>query len=122
MTVDRAQIFQEVTQRNALRRSAGLPPLDVKAAYAQEIARRNLIEYREFCEKHRDLRRHIRDQIIEDFTVEHGRMPSSAGGMWLIETKTQTRFENELFVRFGVKKPVPPIGQVVSYGEDRGKT
>lgn len=122
MTVDRAQIFQEVTQRNALRRSVGLPPLDVKAAYAQEVQRRSLIEYRDFCEQHRDLRRFIRDQVVEDFVVEHGRQPSSAGGAWLIEAKTQNLFERELFVRFGRKKPDPIENQVIPYGEDRGPT
>ena len=75
---DRGAIFADVLARNALRREAKLPLLDVRREY-ERIVEQAL--WREHVERHYE---EVRAQVLDDLRKRLGREPLSAGGRWAV--------------------------------------
>lgn len=99
--MDRAEILSHILRRNALRRDAHLPPLDVPAEYHRAVT---LAHWRVVCDEHYD---RVRDEVVEHLRRKHGRDHRlSAGGRWLIEAMVA----RELQERFGAFPPHGMLG------------
>ena len=83
LMVDRAAIFSSILARNALRRGAQLPQLDVRATFEREVEHALWIEH---VERHHA---EVRAQVLDDLRQRFGREPLSAGGRWAISALTQ---------------------------------
>ena len=84
--VDRAGIFAELCRRNALRREAHLPRLNIRAEYEHLV---NVAKWRHICQEHYV---HTRAEVLAEQRVRHG--PGwgfSAGGRWAVEIFTAQR-------------------------------
>jgi hypothetical protein len=90
--MNRAAILTNILKRNALRREAHLPPLDVAAEYHRAVAQAH---WQEVCGEHYD---RVREEVVERLRHTHGRdYRLSAGGRWMIEAMTL----KELASQFG---------------------
>ena len=117
--MDKAAIFTELTRRNALRREAGLPLLDLREEFDHEVAVARWDEYQAVCDAHADLRAEIQAQVIEELQRSTGRDHRlSVGGRWLIAARTRERFE-EAMAREGHPRPSIPTRNLTIYGQDR---
>lgn len=86
LTVNRAAIFTELCRRNALRREAQLPRLDLRAEYERLVA---VETWRLICEAHYT---RTRAEVLAEKRAQHG--PGwglSAGGRWAVEIFTAQR-------------------------------
>jgi hypothetical protein len=83
--IDKAAIFTELTRRNAIRRQAQLPLLDMRDEFdrAVEYARWKVV-----CEEHGD---RVRREVITELSKTFGREPQSAGGRWAVNILTLKR-------------------------------
>jgi hypothetical protein len=105
--IDRAAIFAELTQRNALRREARLPLLDLRYEFEDAV---NRALWREAWERHADELARIRAHV----TAEYGDYQSTAGRMFL-----GSKFLERAYIfleQHGVYPPVPRHS--IRYGED----
>jgi hypothetical protein len=117
--MDKAAIFTEITRRNALRREAGLPLLDVHQEFAHGVAVARWREYQAACDAHADLRAAIEAEVVEELRRKTGRDHRlSVGGRWLIAARTRERFE-EAMAREGHPRPSIPTRNLTIYGADR---
>lgn len=99
--MNRAAILHQILGRNALRREARLPPLDVPAEYHRAVA---LAYWREVYDAHYEA---VREEIVHHLMHKHGRDHRlSAGGRWLIEAMVS----RELATRFGARSPQGALG------------
>lgn len=117
--MDKAAIFEEVTERDALRRGCGLPPLDVLVEYDHLVALAPWKEYAAVCDAHAQRRREIAEAVPAEYRA--GRPPvwgASAGGRWRVEAVAQWRFERWLAALGHVEPPCPSKG-IARYGADR---
>jgi hypothetical protein len=114
MMVDRAEIFSDLTKRNAIRRAAKLPPIDVRAEFDHAVA---VAEWREACNRHvADIRR-IKNEVIAELRSSRGQdFGHSVGGHWLINHAVTQRFI-ALLAAEGVRRPTPR--HEISYGMDQ---
>ena len=98
--MDTVAIFKEITERNALRKQAQLPLLDVRAEFAHACWVARQAEWQAFCtEKQADIER-IRAEVI----AERGRpqnMVDNIGFTYRVER----RFEAYAAIHYGVQKP-----------------
>ncbi len=102
--MDNGAIFTELTRRNALRREAGLPLLDLRAEFAHAVAWARWLEYEAVCEAHKDLFAAIQAEVAEELLRATGSdHRQSMGGRWLIGVRTRDRFEAAL-ARKGFRK------------------
>jgi uncharacterized membrane-anchored protein len=69
-----AAIFATILRRNALRREARLPPLDVRAEYQEEVA---TAHQHEIYEQHYDV---VRAEVVERLREERGPGWEGTGG------------------------------------------
>ncbi|WP_407523789.1 hypothetical protein [Methylobacterium oryzisoli] len=81
--VDRAAIFEEVLKRNALRREAHLPLLNVRATYEREVAGA-------LWRAHRTRNYEaVRAEVVARLRARFGkRWGGSAGARWHVEIET----------------------------------
>jgi hypothetical protein len=90
--MDRAAILHDILQRNALRREAHLPPLDVRVEYQRAVEQAH---WRAVCDEHYAT---VRDEIVRRLRNERGfGWGHSVGARWMIEAVTA----KELDKRFG---------------------
>ncbi|MBD0275471.1 MAG: hypothetical protein ICV73_26520 [Acetobacteraceae bacterium] len=116
MELERATIFAELTRRNALRREAGLPLLDLRREFDHEVALARWDEYQAVCDAHADLRAAIQAEVVDELRRKTGRDHRlSAGGRWLIAARTRERFEAAL-ARMGFRRPPLPGKNLTIYG------
>ncbi len=80
--VDRAAIFSNILQRNALRREAKLPLLNVRAVCDREVEH---ARWRAYVEQHLD---QTRSRIAAEFEQRVGREPLSGGALMAIAALT----------------------------------
>ena len=114
--VDRAAIFTALTRRNAVRREAKLPLLDIHSEFAHAV---EVAEWREACVKHAEDMARIRIEVIADLRRRHGNdFGDSVGGHWAINIEVSKRF-NALLAADGVHPPTPRHSVV--YGSDRSE-
>lgn len=99
--MDHAAILSQIRMRNALRREAQLPLLDVHGEYRRAVAE---AQCREVYDEHYG---RVRNEIVDHLLRTHGRdYRESAGGRWLIEAMTA----RELATRFGARSPTGVLG------------
>jgi hypothetical protein len=104
--VDRAAIFAELTKRNAVRREARLPLLDLRAEYAHQIWIAKRREYWTACDEHADEREAIRRRVLAEFRAKYGpNFPSTSGGHWAVGLRTNKRFAVLMALNYGVSPP-----------------
>ena len=114
--VDKAAIFTDLTRRNALRREAKLPLLDVQAEFVHAV---EVATWREACKEHADDIARIREQAEADFRQRHcadGGL--SAGGRWAINYEIIRRII-DLMAAHGVHRPTPH--HAIIYGSNRSE-
>ena len=120
--MDRAAIFTEITKRNALRRKAQLPLLDVRAEMAHAVSLAALKEYREFCDQHRDKLEQFRTEVLAEMRERNPNFfGHSLGGRLAVGFKARRRFEAWIEENFGMVKPTFIPKNAIIYGSDRDK-
>jgi hypothetical protein len=123
MIVDRAAIFSELCQRNALRKANGLPLLDVPSEYAHQVA---ISAQRDFhtaydlhAEKHLDAREAFRQQVHSEYRAQNGaERAETMAGRWIISRLVQQRFE--AYVAKNYSLPLPDratVRHTFTYGD-----
>lgn len=112
---DRAQIFTELTKRNALRREAGLPLLNLRQELEYQIALDRWKAWEAICEAHADLRAEIRERVRAEY-LDKGSTLQSTGGRVLLDIKTEAAFVDEL-ARRGHKRPKAPSRHPITYAK-----
>ena len=71
--IDKAANLTELTRRNAIRRRAQLPPLDMRDEFDRAVG---FIHWKAVCEEHAD---RVRSEVIAELSKTLGREPQSAG-------------------------------------------
>ena len=118
--MDRAAIFTELTKRNALRRMARLPPLDLRAEMAFAVKREAHRVYAEQCKRFDDDRRRIIEDVLTELRATRGQdFPTSMGGRLLVQVLSGQRFRGLLEIEHGIKAPALNSRHLVSHGELR---
>ena len=74
--IDKAAIFTELARRNAVRRQARLPLLDMRDEFDRAI---EFTQWKAVCEEHAD---RVRSEVTVELSKTFGRDPQSAGGRW----------------------------------------
>jgi hypothetical protein len=118
--MDRAAIFTELTQRNALRRQAKLPLLDlhVEMTLAVEIEAHRA--YTEQCQTYDDDRQNIMADVLSELRMTRGAdFPGSIGGWMLVGLMTDQRFRAIMEIEHGLKAPASTSRHPIKYGELR---
>jgi hypothetical protein len=113
--MDRAAIFTELTERNALRREAGLPLIDMRREFDRAVALERWREWEDTVARFADLREAIRQDVLSEYRAQ-GRTMDSVGGRWLVRTRADREFEEVLRQR-GFCKPPLPTRHPVAYGK-----
>lgn len=92
-----AEAFQRTCERNAIRRDAQLPLIDVREGIAEELRRDALIAYGLACDFYREKHRRIRQEVLDGLRAERGpEYGRSTGGHWLIDYHAWRRFHDFL--------------------------
>jgi hypothetical protein len=116
--MDKAAIFTELTQRNALRRQAQLPLLDLPMAYESAVALAAWQDYRAACDRFADERVRIREQVLAEFRAAHGPgFGLSFGGRWAVGHETNRRFHRYMRETHGLHVPGNAGPNGVVYGD-----
>jgi hypothetical protein len=109
--MDKAAIFTEITQINALRRQAQLPLCDITSEYERRCVVARMSEYAAFCRsKMEDFNR-----IIAEVRLIHDGY--CFGSRIALRFEVLTRFETLLETKYGVAKPPDPSVHKVFYGQ-----
>jgi hypothetical protein len=108
--VDKAAIFAELTKRNAVRREAKLPLLDLHDEFEHAVS---LALWDEAWEQHADELGRIRAEV----TAEYGHYQSTATRMLLGSKFLERAYD--LLARYGVYPPTPRHS--IRYGEDTNR-
>ncbi|MFC7478454.1 hypothetical protein ACFQS7_29310 [Dankookia sp. GCM10030260] len=110
--MDRAAIFEKITERNAVRKKAQLPLLDVRAEFEHDCSVAAMAEYSIFCgTKQVDL-----ELITKEVLAEHPQGYSGFGRMYL-NRLVQSRFEDFVRTQYGVVRPAEKPRNTVRYGK-----
>jgi len=118
--MDRAATFTELTKRNALRREAKLPLLDLHSEMTLAVELDAHRAYTEQCQTYDDERRRIMSDVLKELRqVRGGNFPSSMGGRMLIRLMSDQRFRAFLEIDHGIRKPTMTGRHPISYGELR---
>lgn len=83
LCVDRAAIFTSILHRQALRREAQLPLLNIRAEYEHAVEQ---ARWRAHVEEHGET---IRAEVLAELRAKHGsQFGQSVGGLWAIQLLT----------------------------------
>ena len=112
--MDRAAAFTLITQRNALRRAAQLPLLDVREELDKAA---NLAAWDAFgkeAARHAERRRAITEAVLAEYRAKFGPdFPSTSSGQYMLQVIVGQRFHAYL-ERLGVVRP--PLRGAIPYG------
>jgi hypothetical protein len=120
--VDKAAIFSAVLERNALRRAAHLPLLDVSLEYRRAVAEAEWREHERLCSSHADALARCRDEAIAHWRARFGPGfdPLGFGGRVVVARETSRRFREHLSVVLGKPPPLAPTPRhPIRYGRPR---
>jgi hypothetical protein len=96
-------LLTKLLKRNAVRRAAQLPLLDLRTELHHAI---RVARWREACEAHADDLVRLRQEVVADLQLQHGDdFGQSAGGRWQIEFEVSRRFKAFLLAADGVQPP-----------------
>jgi len=118
--MDKAAIFAEVLRRNALRREAQLPLLDVTVEYRHAVAQAERAEFQAICDQHRDLFDDMLESVTQELRTKR-RNPSFGncmGSRMKIAAAARQRFYSALELR-GFKQPSGGMRNAIPYGKSR---
>jgi hypothetical protein len=119
--VNRAAIFTELTKRNALRKMAKLPLLDLPVEMAVAVEREAQRVYAEQCKRYDDDRRRITEDVLTELRATRAPdFPTSMGGRLMVEILSDQRFQAFLEIEHGIRKRVPRSRHPIVYGGSRG--
>lgn len=91
--IDRAAIFSTILRRQALRREAQLPLLDIRAEYERAVEQ---ALWQAHVEEHGET---VRAEVLAELRAKHGpQFGQSVGGLWAIRILTGRRLA-EMFER-----------------------
>ena len=103
--MDRAAVITGLTERNALRKAAKLPLLDLRTEMAFAVEREARRAYAEQCERFDDDRRRIAEDVLAELRITRRQdFPTSMGGRLLVELMSDQRFQAFLEVHHGIRK------------------
>lgn len=92
--IDRAAIFADILTRNALRREARLPLLDVRAAYGRAVQHAEWIAH---VAEHGEA---ARAEVLRDQRHRHSATyPQSRGGQWAVDILTNRALSQSFAAR-----------------------
>jgi hypothetical protein len=104
--VNNADIFTDLTQRNAARKAAKLPLLDLRAEFAHAVERDAHRDYAEQSAKFDDDSRRITETVFTELRTTRGAdFPTSMGGRLLVGLMSGQRFRTFLEISHGIKAP-----------------
>lgn len=105
---EEAEIEADVAQRNALRRDANLPELDVDHEIAREKFHDNLQIFNYIVNLYKDDYLRIRSEILQEKRLQYGEnWGQSGGGNWALAHLTRERFLDFLATK-GIVQPKHP--------------
>jgi hypothetical protein len=88
--VDKSAIFEALTKRNAVRRDAKLPVLDIHAEFDHAVS---VALWNEGVERFRDEMPRIKQQVLAELREQRGAdFPQSVGGHWMVNYEVSRRF------------------------------
>lgn len=116
--MDKVRLLEEIMQRNAVRRMAQLPLLDVRAELDHACAVARYAEWLAFCEeKSADLQR-IEAEVLTELRATRGpHFPSNAIAAIAVHREVETRFEAYAAIHYGVQMPRYATRHPIIYGE-----
>ena len=110
------ELFRIACERNAVRRAAGLPLLDIRAAMAEEANRRAWEAYAAACREQQSEYARIQQNTFSELRRRFGEgFGLSAGGQRAINVIAAKQFEQYL-ASVGIQRPAV-VG--IGYGEQR---
>lgn len=115
----KSELFLLATQKNALRREAQLPLLDVR----EEMARQSYVDQRAAYFAEWERRRAVLDAIKADVLAElrAEKGPDfglSTGGRWMVQHLAVRRYI-EYLAGLGYRRPVNPTPRPLLYGQPK---
>lgn len=110
----KSEIFTIVSERNALRREAGLPLLDLRKEVEHLDRVERMRAWLAVCDQYADLKAAIRDRILDDYRRKGSDM-QSAGGRRLLTHLVDRTFEAAL-ARKGYPRPGGTERHPITYG------
>jgi hypothetical protein len=122
VAVDKAALFSAVLERNAVRRAALLPPLDVGLGYHRAIVEGAWREYQRRCSAEADALARCRAEAVAECRKRFGPTfdPRNFGSRILVARETDRRFREHMAKALGTAPPVVPARHPVVYGSARG--
>ena len=118
--VDKAAILAEVVRRNALRKEAKLPEIDVDFEYRFACAEAEYEEYLQLCKQpqHAAARARCRERATAAYRKRRGpdAQPYGLGGRYAIGRDTDRRFTRYMRRVLGRSPPLPPVRHPTVYG------
>jgi hypothetical protein len=119
--VDKAAILSRVLERNALRRAALLPPLDVGLEFRRAVAEAAWLEYGRRCGDESEALTRSRDEAVAHFRQKFGPDfdPRGFGGRVVVARETDRRFREHMRALLGGEPPSPPPRHPIAYGGAR---
>jgi hypothetical protein len=119
--MDKAAIFRRVLARNALRRAALLPPLDVGLEYRRAVAEAEWREYERRCSAEADALARCREEAVAECRNRFGPTfdARNFGSRILVASETDRRFREHMRGILGGDPPLPPVQHPIEYGRGR---
>lgn len=113
--MDKAVLLADVLRRNALRRQAQLPLLDVRAELEHACMVAQLQDYRAFQDAHKDVLDRIRADVLAELRQRYGpEFPDGFGSRLMLAIRVDERFARYAQTQ-GMRKPSHGRN-AVSYG------
>ena len=104
--MDKAAILADVYRRNALRRQAGLPLLDVRQEVNKATDLARLHEWYEFVDSKQADVEQIRSEVLAEYRAKIGpEFPNNSFSQMALERNTNRRFKAFAEAQYGVKAP-----------------
>jgi hypothetical protein len=120
--MDKAALFSAVLERNAFRRAALLPPLDVGLEFRRAVAGAAWQEYERRCSAEAEALARCRAEAVAECRKRFGPAfdPGNFGSRILVARETVRRFRKHMAKVLGTAPPVVPARHPVVYGSARG--
>lgn len=115
--MDNSAIFLAVTQRNAIRKAAQLPLLNMRQTYDKEVNLAAWRSYREIRATYAADEARIRASVLTALRQRHGRQFPSGSISWMLVGWEVNRHMRRLLAGKGVLQPEFKGG--IAYGADR---
>jgi hypothetical protein len=119
--VEKAALFTAVLERNALRRAAFLPPLDVGLEYHRAVAEAERREYERRCSAEADALARCRAEAVAECRKRFGRAfgTRNFGSRIVVARETDRRFRGHMRKILGTDPPSSLARHSVVYGSAR---